>query len=54
MVVSVDGRPVEDPGHLRNELAGAEVGAVICGSSVLRNGRHVDLRIPVEEVRRGA
>jgi serine protease Do len=53
VVLSVDGRPVRDAAALRNELAAAAVGAEV-RFSVLRNGRKVELRVPVEEARAGA
>jgi Do/DeqQ family serine protease len=53
VVLQVDGRPIDDAAHLRNELARAEVGTVL-RFTVSREGRRVEVRIPVEEVRRGA
>jgi serine protease Do len=48
LVVAVNGNAVEDAAQLRNAIAGAEVGANLV-LSVLREGRPVQLRIPVEE-----
>jgi serine protease DegS len=53
VVLALDGRAIEDAAHLRNELARAEVGAVL-RFTVSREGRRVEVRVPVEEVRRGA
>jgi S1-C subfamily serine protease len=50
VIVAVDGRPVEDAGQLRNELARAEVGSEL-RLTVLRQGRRTDVRVPVEERR---
>ena len=50
VIVAVDGRPVEDAGQLRNELARAEVGSEL-RLTVLRQGRRADVRVPVEERR---
>jgi Do/DeqQ family serine protease len=50
VIVEVDGRDVENAGQLRNELARAEVGTEL-KLSVLREGRKVTLRVPVEERR---
>jgi Do/DeqQ family serine protease len=50
VIVAVDGRPVEDAGQLRNELARAEVGSAL-RLTVLRQGRRTDVRVPVEERR---
>jgi serine protease Do len=48
VVVSVDGREVEDAAHLRNELAAAPVGGRL-KLGVLRDGRKREIIIPVEE-----
>jgi Do/DeqQ family serine protease len=50
VIVAVDGRPVEDAGQLRNELARAEVGAEL-RLTVVRQGRRAEVRVPVEERR---
>jgi S1-C subfamily serine protease len=50
VIVAVDGRRVEDAGQLRNELAGAEVGAAL-GLTLVRQGRRMQLRVLVEERR---
>jgi Do/DeqQ family serine protease len=50
VVVAVDGRPVEDAGQLRNELARAEVGSELV-LTVLRGGRRREIRVHVEEAR---
>jgi S1-C subfamily serine protease len=49
-VVEVDGREVENAGQLRNELAGAEVGRDL-RLTLLRQGRKVEVEVPVEERR---
>jgi serine protease Do len=54
VVVAVDGRPVEDSGHLRNELARAPVGTVIRVQVVRDGRRRLELKVAVEEVRRSA
>jgi len=51
VVVAVDGRPVQDAAQLRNELASARVGASL-RFTVRREGRRVQVEIPVEEARR--
>jgi Do/DeqQ family serine protease len=53
VVVAVDGRPVETAAQLRNELARAAAGSVL-RVTVLREGRRVEIRIPVEEAGDGA
>jgi serine protease Do len=50
VIVAVDGREVEDAGQLRNELARAEVGTQL-RLTLLRQGRKLDVRVPVEERR---
>ena len=50
VIVAVDGRQVEDAGQLRNELARAEVGSQL-RLTLLRQGKKLDLRVPVEERR---
>jgi len=50
VIVAVDGREVEDAGQLRNELARAEVGAEL-RLTLLRQGRRLEVRVPVEERR---
>jgi Do/DeqQ family serine protease len=50
VIVAVDGHPVEDAGQLRNELARAEVGSQL-RLTLLRQGRKLDVRVPVEERR---
>jgi Do/DeqQ family serine protease len=50
VVVEVDGREVENAGQLRNELAGAEVGRDL-RLTLLRQGRKVEVEVPVEERR---
>jgi Do/DeqQ family serine protease len=50
VIVAVDGRDVEDAGQLRNELARAEVGTNL-RLTLLRQGRKMDVRVPVEERR---
>jgi Do/DeqQ family serine protease len=48
VIVEVDGRDIENAGQLRNELARAEVGADL-ELGILRQGRKLELRVPVEE-----
>ena len=50
VIVEVDGDDVENAGQLRNELARAEVGAEL-RLTVVRQGRKVSIRVPVEERR---
>jgi S1-C subfamily serine protease len=47
VVVSVDDRPIEDAGHLRNELASTKPGVTL-RLGVIRGGRRLDLSIEVE------
>jgi Do/DeqQ family serine protease len=53
IVVAIDGRAVDDAAHMRNELARATVGTQL-RVQVVREGQRLELRIAVEEVRRGA
>ena len=53
VIVQVDGHDVENAGQLRNELARAEVGSQL-RVKLLRQGRTMELRIPVEERQPGA
>jgi S1-C subfamily serine protease len=48
--VAVDGRPVENAAQFRNELASARVGTEL-RLTVRREGRRVQLEIPIEEAR---
>jgi Do/DeqQ family serine protease len=48
VILAVDGRDVENAGQLRNELAGAEVGAKL-RLTLMRQGRKMDVRVTVEE-----
>jgi Do/DeqQ family serine protease len=50
VILAVDGHAVEDAGQLRNELARAEVGSQL-RLTLLRQGRKLDVRVPVEERR---
>jgi Do/DeqQ family serine protease len=50
VIVEVDGHDVENAGQLRNELARAEVGAEL-SLSIVRQGRKLSIRVPVEERR---
>jgi Do/DeqQ family serine protease len=50
VIVEVDGRDIENAGQLRNELARAEVGSDL-DLGILRQGRKLELRVPVEERR---
>jgi S1-C subfamily serine protease len=50
VIVAVDGHDVENAGQLRNELARAEVGTQL-RLTLLRQGRRIDVRVPVEERR---
>ena len=50
VIVEVDGHDVENAGQLRNELARAEVGTEL-RVRVVRQGRRLDIRVPVEERR---
>jgi serine protease DegS len=50
VVVGVDGRAVETASQLRNELAGARVGTEL-RLTVLREGRRLQVLIPIEEAR---
>jgi Do/DeqQ family serine protease len=50
VIVAVDGHDVENAGQLRNELARAEVGTQL-RLTLLRQGRRLDVRVPVEERR---
>jgi serine protease Do len=52
VVRSVNGAVVEDAGHLRNLIADATVGGVLV-LSIEREGRRLELRVPVEERRGG-
>jgi Do/DeqQ family serine protease len=53
VVVAVDGRAVDSAAQLRNELARAAVGSEI-RLSLLREGRHIELKVHVEEADAGA
>jgi len=48
VILAVDGREVENAGQLRNELAGAEVGAKL-RLTLMRQGHKIDVRVTVEE-----
>ena len=48
VILAVDGREVFDAGQLRNELARAEVGTKL-RLTLMRQGRKIDVRVPVEE-----
>ena len=50
VIVEVNGHGVENAGQLRNELARAEVGTNLA-ITVQRQGRKVEIRVPVEERR---
>jgi Do/DeqQ family serine protease len=53
VVVAVDGRPLDETAQLRNALAQVEVGSEL-RLTVLREGRRIEIRIPVEEARPNA
>ena len=50
IVIAVDGHPVVEATHFRNELAAAKVGADL-RLTVLRNGRRTEVTVAVEEAR---
>jgi serine protease Do len=50
IVIAVDGRPVAEATHFRNELAAAKVGEDL-RLTVVRNGRRTEVTVAVEEAR---
>jgi serine protease Do len=53
VVVGLDGHPIHDAAQLRNELSAAAVGSRV-RLTVLRNGRRLEVTVPVEEAQAGA
>jgi serine protease Do len=51
VVVTFNGTTVEDPGHLSRMVSDAAIGST-SSVTVIRDGRRVDLRIPVVRLTR--